>query len=961
MNDINVMIRNDACLWNNLGLNPRLISILCSLGYVEPTPIQEKAIPLILSGRNVLVVAPTGTGKTEAALIPVLSKLRELEMNPKGIRVVYITPLRALNRDIHYRMKRLIEMNGYTLMVRHGDTTQQGRRKFMATPPTIMVSTPESFGLLITVSKIQKHLKNIRWIIIDEIHELLDSKRGVEFFITIKRLERLIGRNPQLIALSATLSEKSIRRVSEALGGYPLLAIDPSYKKYNIKVEVTGSKNGFWPDLASIITGIASREGSTLVFVNTRQVAERLGVELGRRNKSSVGVHHGSLHRGIRERVEKEFKEGEIQILVSTSSMELGIDIGSVNRVVQVTSPRRATNLSQRIGRSGHLLGRLSKGYVITIPNIYEIIESVVIARRTKNGDLEDLPMYDKPLDTLAHGIAGFVLDSRPIRIDELYHYVSHLPFYRNLGLDEIVEITDFMENLRTLRKRERELTWGRRTRSYFYSVSMIPSEPDYTVIDISSREMIGKVSERFVVSNISREAPYFVLAGKIWRVLDIDTEKGKIYVMLQGVSEARIPSWEGELIPVEYKVAREVCGILQLILYDKKYALNLISKRYGEFLSENTRVKLYSLVEKLCRGSNSLSDLGYYKPVLEIIDGGVLLYTCLGSKGNYTLGLLISSIISRIEHVEYSRIPYSILFTSNMSAKALAKMIADSLRELSKTDLPELIGLFIDHVRNTYAYKIRLSWIAKRMGVISRDTRLSSETLRKLTQIYKGSVLEREVINEMLIENNDMNAVLDFLENLKTDSIKIIDNHQGKPTFLAQQTLENPYMRRPETGSGRQTMLKSLMIEAVKKRLENSEARMICLSCGYSWTIKPSDMNPSEYVKCPRCSSRLVAITWKGDEEAVHIIRKHLDKEKLTREEGKRLKDLQKVATLLLSYSAEGLGKYVIEALLARGIGPTILPRVVSKLVDYGEREFYRAIIEEERKFVENRKYWKT
>ena len=949
------------CSWNNLGLDRKLIKVLCKLGYDKPTPIQEKAIPLILTGRNVLVVAPTGTGKTEAALIPVLSNLRQHGIDSRGIRIVYITPLRALNRDIHYRMKQLIEMNGYTLMVRHGDTSQQGRKKFMETPPTMMVSTPESFSLLMTVNKIQKHLRNIRWIIIDEIHELLDSKRGVEFFLTIKRLERLIGKKPQLIALSATLSDKSIRRVSETLGGYPLLAIDTSFKNYKIKIEITDSKYNFWTDLASIISRIARKEGSTLVFVNTRQVAERLGVELSRANNSNVGVHHGSLHRGIRERTEKEFKEGKIKVLVSTSSMELGIDIGSVDRVVQVTSPRRATNLSQRIGRSGHLLGRTSTGYIITVPNIYEILESIVIARRTRKGDLEDLPMYDKPLDVLAHGIAGFILDSRPVGIDEVYQYVTQLPFYSNINLDEIEEVANFMEDLRIVRKREKELDWGKRTRSYFYSISMIPSEPDYTVIDISSRAMIGRVSERFVVSNISRETPYFVLAGKIWRVLDIDTEKGRIYVMLHGVSDARIPSWEGELIPVDYKVSREVCGILQLILYDKEYGLKLINERYGDFLTESARDKLYSLIEELHSNSGGLSDLGYYRPTLEIIDGGVLLYTCLGSKGNYTLGLLISSIISRIEHVEYSRIPYAILFTSNMSTKVLAKMVVSALRELSNMDLPEIMSLFIDHVRNTYAYRIRLSWIAKRMGVINQDARLTSETLRKLTQIYKGSVLEREVINEMLVENNDMKAVIDFLENLKSDSITILDNQRGDTTFLAKQVLENPYMRMPETASGRQTLLKSIMIEAVRRRLENSEARLVCLSCGYSWNVKLRDIKSSEYIRCPKCGSRLITVTWRGDDEAKQIIRKHLDKKKLTREERKRLKDLQKVASLLLSYSAEGLSKYVIEALMARGIGPTILPRVVSKLVEYGEREFYRAIIEEERKYVENRKYWKT
>ncbi len=946
------------CEWSNLGVDRSTERVLCSTGYIEPTPIQRKAIPLVLTGRNTLIVAPTGTGKTEAALIPVLSMLSNTRKS-RGIRAVYITPLRALNRDITLRMTRLVKSLGFTLMVRHGDTGQRERREFISKPPTIMVSTPESFGLLLTVEKIQKNLKSIKWIVIDEIHELLDSKRGVEFFLTLKRLERIIGRKPQLIALSATLSEKSIRKVSEAIGGYPLLAIDPSYKEYVIKVDTVDSRENFWRELSDKITVIPREEGSTLVFVNTRQVAEKLGVELAK-TQEDVGVHHGSLHRDVRERVERDFKEGRLKILVSTSSMELGIDIGRVDRVVQVMSPRRAINLSQRIGRSGHLIGRTSKGYIITVSNIFELLESLVIARRTRKGDLEDLPTYEKPLDALAHSLAGSVLDLRPLNIYEFYTSITQLPFYKPLTPDELDELASFMDELRIVKKKDEIIDMGRRTRSYFYKVSMIPSEPDYIVVDITTRRVVGKVSERFVVTNISKESPYFVLAGKIWKVLDIDTEKGKIQVMLQGETDARIPSWEGELIPVDYKVAREVCGILQLLLYDRDYALQIIEKRYGDFLTDKAKQDLRRITENMSRDRSHL-DLGLYRPLLEVTDDGVILYSCLGSKGNYTLGLLISSIISRLEHVEYSRIPYAILFTSNMSPRVLAKIIIDALMELSKTDKAGLMGLFIEHVRNTYAYRIRLSWIAKRMGIIDNDARLTSETLRKLVQIYRNTVVEREVINEMLVENNDMDSVIDFLSNLRISSEAIIDRWRKKPTPLAMQVLENPYMRKPETASGRQTILKSIMIDAVKRRLSNTEARLICMSCGYSWKTKPIEVSPGKYLKCPRCGGTLVTVTWKGDNEAVNIVRKYVQRKRLTPQEKKRLSDLHVIASLLLSYTSDGLNRYVIEALMARGIGPKTLPRVLSKLVDYGEREFYRSIIEEERKYVENRKYWKT
>ena len=944
------------CSWKT-GLE-KLDKILCKLGYRLPTPIQEKAFRYVVAGRNTLIVSPTGTGKTEAALVPVLYTIMKRKMGTSGVKVAYITPLRALNRDITYRMKKLVEEAGYTIAVRHGDSGQRDRRRFVENPPTFMVTTPETFNLIISIEKIQKALKNVRWIVVDEIHELMDSKRGIELLVTLKRLERISGRRPQLIGLSATLSQNSIRLVSSYLGGYPSIVQHDSRKDYDVKVEVIGSSDEFWKTVPRLVLDLQGREGgNSLVFVNTRQVAEKLGYELSKTSmKDKIRVHHGSLHRQVREEAEKSFKNGRANVLIATSSMELGVDIGLVDHVIQIMSPRRVTNLSQRIGRSGHFLGKASRGYIVTVPNLYEILESLVIARRVMDADLEDIKGYRKPLDVLAHQIVGFVLDKRPVSLLELYEYVSSLKPYEELGLDELEEVVDLLSSVRILRRREGEITWSRRTRTYFYNVSMIPDEPDYLVVDLASREVIGKLSERFITSNITPESPFFVLAGRIWRVVDIDPEKGRIQVQLQGETDAHVPSWEGELIPVDYKVAREVCGIIQLFIEDSETAMEVLEKRYGRALTESSRRKMREFAGFLSKDAGRLYSLAATTPLVELMDDGVVLHTCLGSKGNYTLGVLVSSILSRVEHVEFARIPYAVLFTSKMSVRMLGKMIVDALRQLQEMDDAGITALLVDHLRNTFAYKVRMSWIAKRMGIVDPDRRLTSESLRRMAQLYKDSAVEREVINEMLIESNDLSSVRGFLKRLRIDGIALLDSVGKTPTILTRQVLDNPYMRRPETASGRVALLKSIMIDAVKKRLENTEARMVCMSCGYTWLIKPSEIR---VLKCPRCGASLVAVTWKGDEESPRILRKYKRGETLSRDEERKLRELNRKASLLLTYSMDGLHKYAVEALMARGIGPRNLPRVMARLVDYGEREFYKAVLEEERKYAETRKYW--
>ena len=566
-------------------LTPQMKKVLWRLGYKRPTPIQEKAIPVILQRRSTLVISPTGSGKTEAALIPVLDTLIQDRLSREGIRVLYITPLRALNRDVYLRMEKLITLSGFTVMVRHGDTGKAGRQRFLENPPTIMVTTPETLSYILTVERLREAWRRLRWIIIDEIHEIASSKRGVALAISLERLSRITGRHIPKVGLSATLSEKGKRYVQELLGGFTSIVEDSSYKKYDITIEVPDVKDKYLANAVQLIARHAEETaGNILVFVNTRQVAELLGHQLARRlGEDAVGVHHGSLHRSQREKTETSFRRGKTKVLVATSSMELGIDIGKIDLAIQFTSPRRASNLIQRVGRAGHSLQAVSRGVIIVPPNLFEILESLVLARRAVNGDLEDPPFYEKSYDAALHGMAGILLDhKKPVSLTEIHSLLAKIPNYYNLEPDETWELATFMDSIRIARVEGDTLRRTKRTYKYFYTVSMIPDDIDYEVVDASSNQVIGRVSERFVALNITEEQPYFVLSGKIWRAVEIDGEKGKIYAYPHGESDAAVPSWEGELIPVHYKTAREVCALLSFLVADGPEALGKIARTYG-------------------------------------------------------------------------------------------------------------------------------------------------------------------------------------------------------------------------------------------------------------------------------------------------------------------------------------------------------------------------------------------
>ncbi|MBC7110540.1 MAG: DEAD/DEAH box helicase, partial [Archaeoglobi archaeon] len=409
-------------------LHPEVQKVLRKAGFEIPTEPQRAAIEKILEGKNVLLLAPTGSGKTEAAMLPVMSMM--IEESSEEISALYITPLRALNRDMFRRLRFWCDELGFSISVRHGDTPQSERRRQSERPPYILITTPETLQAILVNRKMREHLKNLRWVIVDEIHELATSKRGSQLSVALERLYEISGEF-QRIGLSATVGNPEevakllfgTEREGEIINAFyekpfEFRVIFPETRKEDVEAsEIAGTT----PEIASAIRKmreIIEKSRSTLIFVNTRQTAELLGSRM-KKLGINVAVHHGSLSRTARIEVEEAFRRGEINAMICTSSMELGIDIGFVDSVIQFSSPREVSRLIQRTGRSGHRYSEVSRGFIIALtPD--EILESAVIARRALERKTENIRIHEKPLDVLANQIASLVNEYGEISLQRL-------------------------------------------------------------------------------------------------------------------------------------------------------------------------------------------------------------------------------------------------------------------------------------------------------------------------------------------------------------------------------------------------------------------------------------------------------------------------------------------------------------------------------------------------------------
>ncbi|MBV8395691.1 MAG: DEAD/DEAH box helicase, partial [Actinobacteria bacterium] len=364
--------------------------------FAGPTPAQERGWPAIAAGGNVLIQAPTGSGKTLAAFLFAIDRLNATP--GEGLRVLYVSPLKALNYDVERNLRGPLAglESSLRVGVRTGDTSMKERRELVKEPPDILITTPESLFLMLT-SAARDTLRGVETLILDEVHAVAGTKRGAHLALSVERLDALLERPMQRIGLSAT--QRPLEEVGRFVsGGRPIELVDAGTRKeLDLQVVVPledmrepGETNSIWPSVYPEILELVEQHRSTIVFVNNRRLAERLALRLNELAEREIArAHHGSLAREQRVLVEEELKAGRIPCLVATSSLELGIDMGAVDLVIQVESPKSVARGLQRIGRAGHSLGEVSKGRIF--PKFRaDLLESAVVAQRMQAGLIEE-------------------------------------------------------------------------------------------------------------------------------------------------------------------------------------------------------------------------------------------------------------------------------------------------------------------------------------------------------------------------------------------------------------------------------------------------------------------------------------------------------------------------------------------------------------------------------------------
>ncbi|MGC8898991.1 MAG: DEAD/DEAH box helicase [Candidatus Micrarchaeia archaeon] len=509
--------------------------------FKEPTEMQKKAIPLILEGKNTLIIAPTGAGKTEAAVLPVFEQITVNKKPP--ISVLYITPLRALNRDMEERLRYWADAAGITIDVRHGDTPAKIKTKQAKNPPNALITTPETLQILLVLPQFKNHLKNVEWVVVDEVHELVDSKRGSQLSLGLARLSELA--TFKTIGLSATLS--SPKKAELIFNGKIYDVVSGGEKEWEAEVKTISGEEKIKEFVKKL-----SEKHKIMVFVNTRSEAELYGSLFS----DFAFVHHGSLSRETREEAEKKFKKGELKTIVATSSLELGIDIGDVELVVQIGSPKQVSRFMQRMGRSGHSLKQVSRA-VIVARNEEERKESEAIIKKAKEGWLEEEEIYIAPLDVIAHQMVGLAFSK--ISLDKAHEILKKSHIY-TLSFEKSKIIAQFLEENRFIFLNEdgtmKTTIKGREY--YFSNISTIPKEMRFIVREAQSGGIVGYIDEKFA-SQLS-DGDSFILKGRPWQVVSLEEE---IKVMPLSSAVITVPRWKGEDLPVSREVAKMVCNDL--------------------------------------------------------------------------------------------------------------------------------------------------------------------------------------------------------------------------------------------------------------------------------------------------------------------------------------------------------------------------------------------------------------
>ena len=933
-------------------------------GFPEPTEPQEKTIPKIIEGKNVLLISPTATGKTEAAFLPVLSILLQAPKTP-GIKVLYITPLRALNRDLLERLEWWCNNLDIKLAVRHGDTDTKERTRQSRSPPDILITTPETLQAILSGWVLRQHLQSLRWVIIDEVHELADSKRGSQLSLALERVRNLISKDFQMIGLSATIGTPE--KVAQFLVGnnrnveiirvpvakmVRLQVLFPQPTEEDVRL---AGQLYTHPEVAvrlKIIRDYMSKHKSVLLFTNTRSVSEVLASRLKVWNIDfPVSIHHGSLAKPSRIAAETGLKRGYLKGLIATSSLELGIDVGRIELVIQYMSPRQVTRLIQRVGRAGHRVGRVAKGVIIGMDSD-DTLEALVIARRALKEELEPVVVPPQPYDALTHQIAGLLLKNRRLAFQEILEVARNAYPYKDLTMEDVEKVLKYMHSrfprLAWVSFEDQVVLKPSRTKAlfeyYFDNLSMIPVEKQFLVVDNSNDTSIGVLDEAFM-AEYGKAGTKFIIRGSPWQI--VHTTEDKVYVRPVDDPTGAIPSWIGEEIPVPFQIAQEVAWIRGFV--EEKIKGGLSAEETSALLSERYPVEkdtmLRAVAETVEQVSADLAVPTDKRVVLEDWDDFVIIHSNFGSLTNRALAQLLGEVLSdKLGHgIVVQHDPYRI-FVQTVGAANSARILEvfDELHAMSEQTVKDTLTR---STIRTGLFKRRIIHVARRFGALKKWADFSSVSLQKLITSFENTPIYEEGLKEVFTKDLDVDGLVQVLRAIREGEVKLqVLETGGNATPVARVGIERVSMKTDLIPPKR---MRAVLVESARARLLNETGTFVCTNC-WDYLDMIQVKNLPDHPRCPRCGSFALGVLKVDEERALPLVEKK--GEKLAKAEERLRVDAVQTARLITKY-----GKVAAVALSARRVRASDVAGVLDEAPKLDDR-FYELVLEAERKALSRR-----
>jgi ATP-dependent helicase Lhr and Lhr-like helicase len=762
----------------------------------EPTPAQVLGWPAIAGGKHTLIQAPTGSGKTLAAFLYGIDRL--IAEPGEGLRLLYVSPLKALNYDIERNLRGPLAglQSDLRVAVRTGDTPQKERAEMLRHPPDILITTPESLYLMLT-SRARENLKGVRTLILDEVHAVAGTKRGAHLALSVERLERLVDEPFQRIGLSAT--QRPLEEIGRFVSGARQIQLVDAGTAKELDLQVVmpledmrePEQTSIWPSIYPELLRLVQEHRSTILFVNNRRLAERLALRLNELAEHEIArAHHGSLAREQRVEIEELLKAGEIPCLVATSSLELGIDMGAVDLVLQVESPKSVARGLQRIGRAGHELGAVSKGRIF--PKFRaDLLESAVVAKRMLEGAIEETVIPRNPLDVLAQQIVAIAADEE-ISVDDLHELVRGAYPFADISRTQLENVLDMLagrypsDEFAELRPR---IVWDRTAgvirgregarRLAVTNAGTIPDRGLFGVHLVDGGGRVGELDEEMVYE--ARAGQTFLLGASTWRIEEITRDR--VLVSPAPGVPGLVPFWKGEGVGRPYELG-EAIGRTSRELVAQSHKVGLARLQEEHRLDEHAATNLLTFLQEQAAATGAVpSDRTVVVERFrdEIGDWRLCILTPFGARVHAPWALALAARLRESLGLEVQSI---------WSDDGIALHLPDADAPPPTDDIlispDEIEELVVQEVGQSALFGARFRENAARALLIPRrrpdqrtplwQQRLKAQGLLQVARRYGSFPVILETYRECLQDVFDLPSLKRLLQGLRTRELDLVD-----------------------------------------------------------------------------------------------------------------------------------------------------------------------------------------